>query len=364
MACALVALAGPGPKAKAEIKPWSVVVDRSPSMYLNHGASSSNHRIEAARLAWLELGLEGPVEFIDSGLVGLGVHGDWPGDWTKAPPARRDEVAWANWDRPHVLWLTDDGSGLQPVHASMIAVGGTAHPGPVALVRGGVLVQDGSGGITEEARASMAVTGGNRWPAAWAEYARLWTQDRDLRWAPIEPASENSALHLYAPRFEVGDPAIPFDLDMGSYRIRGTWDWGVWRGEDSVALQLEVDRSAVDIGSWIVAEESRLTGLLGSGPGWATLRVKDWEPVAGDLGAFAVDFARRMDMGRRFPADVIPALERRAAQPATEGLQSVTQVGTSESSHNSPWAPWFSIAALLCLLASFAVGKTRRRVGR
>ncbi len=354
LACGLLALAGPLPLESHTLRPMQVVVDRTASMYLSHGESGGPTRLALARRVldqWQDSRPRVSLQYLDVGAVAREPLSTWLVGWEEAPEVPRPELDWAHWDRPGVVWLTDRWPATEPLHASVIAVGGDFQPGPVAWMRGGVLSDTGSGALLFEERAAPRVVGGSDWPEPWKEFVSLWSDDRGYRWEPDQTLAPGDALRLTVPGSEAAE-GQPFDLRGGGYRLQGTcllappesadWVQGPWRVTLSVGEQ----------------------ALIFSGPGAVQLNVAQWQAVEGDLGAFAVDLARFLDSACLLPAGIVSQGERAAAEPGQirRGLWVASEEIVEVNS--STWSAWLAIAAMLCLLAGLGVGWTRGRVAR
>ncbi|MDF1837595.1 MAG: hypothetical protein P1V35_07000 [Planctomycetota bacterium] len=351
MALALLALAGPSLKSKDQEVTWTVLVDRSASMYLDHGTEKGITRMDRALQRLRDWDLSGSTQFVDAGLLDFGVFQQWPEAWKSAPRARRKPVAWSHWDRPNVLWMTDDANGLDPVHASLIASGGQYQPGPVALADQGILIE-GEGGIRFDGDVpAMSVGGGDSWPQPWSGYAKLWCEDRGLIWSPNRVPGVFEALHLALMEASHPGEALVFDLNMGAYRMEGTC-----RPSPASRERLSTDGK---VSPWALEAVGARHELIASEPGLLRLGVVDWKPVQGDLAAFAMDFARILDGARVLPDFVVPSSERGAAMAREVRAGRFLEGPDGEKMTSSPWAPWLSVGALLCLLASFGMGYSR-----
>ncbi|MCP5020571.1 MAG: hypothetical protein GY930_02245 [bacterium] len=351
LACGLLALAGPIPQEQAAARLLQVIVDRTPSMYLAHGDAPGVTRMSTA-LDTLD-GWRGidAIEFVDAGGSTQESEPDWPVEWDAAPRVVRGELVWAEWDRPGVLWLTDHLPGWQPVHASILAVGGSFRPGPVALTAGGVLSDRGAAAPVFEQRLAPRVVGGQSWPQAWQKFAQLWCEDRGLRWAPNGETSPGDALRLTAPS-PGGGTRQPFDLLRSGYRLRGE----VAGHGDPAAAWIQ--------GPWRVGQGAGERCLASRAPGAVHLNLVQWESVDGDMGAFAMDLARFLDSAVVLPTDIVCSSERAAAESSTRRRGLWSEHNPAAENARSTWSSWCAIAATLCLLASLGVGWTRGRISR
>ncbi|MFT5198519.1 MAG: hypothetical protein ACI87O_001176 [Planctomycetota bacterium] len=349
-----LALAGPSPQVEQQGAQLTVLVDRSPSMYLAHGPGAESSRLAVALAQLAEWNLRTSLEFLDPGCDSPKGLEAWPADWNGPTPNPRAEIVWALWDRPNVIWLTDTVPSYEPEHASIIAAGGGFQPGPVALIPGGVLIENAARDLEEESRAAMWVLGGESWPPEWAGFAQLWCEDRGLQWGLGEADDVEVALRLSQPIGDKsGDSSVEFDVDFGPYQIRGL-----------SAAFVPPELLGADfwrLGPWRLSDQDPGSELMLSRPGEVLLRVLEWYGVQGDVGAFVVDFAEVLDRARRFPSDVVSRDERRAALPGSKRQGAVREAENVNEHANSTWAPWLAIGALLCLLGSFGVGLNRSR---
>ena len=154
LACAWLALAGPRfESARPGAGPWTLVVDRSASMFLAppdagtgarraapDSATRYGRAIDAALVLCERAGVE-PAARRWRTLAFDGVHESTgarpPEEWASARWRAGVAVPWERYDSPRHVWVTDgaprasDGTRLAPLVAGLVQCGASAIPGPV-----------------------------------------------------------------------------------------------------------------------------------------------------------------------------------------------------------------------------------------
>lgn len=312
LAAASGAAVGPAPPG-AEVPgvQWLVVVDRSPSMYLEPSAEGGGSRLasslRAARVLLEEAGVPtATVRYLDGSTPGAGVGRAFgleaapPAALLEQPVSALPEPSWGAFDRPGVLWVTDGVPPIAPASAGWVASGGEAVPGPVGWGPDGALVWDGPG-TEPRLDASLrprAWVGGELDPVL-ASFAGAWAAERGV--ALVEERDETSELVV-----EGAGPLPRRSPDRSGGRDGWTVSFAVDAGAPS-----GIGRSW-----WIAAGDGPRHDLISAAPGRvvvAPLRLGA-SPAPADV--FAVSMGALLDGALRSPRWIVPLGERAGAGQA------------------------------------------------
>ncbi len=179
LVCGGVALAGPRRTSPPLTRTWLVVVDGSPSMYLDH--PSGGTRLDAALSALDDLAERGGATLRWSRPSASGDEedtGDFPSAWLRAPWPPRSEPAWSRYDSAGTVWLTDRAPPNLPALAGVVASGGPAVEGPIGSVGNVWLDWDGEGLVERSGAPSRTVELDPELPTSVLAVARAWAAER------------------------------------------------------------------------------------------------------------------------------------------------------------------------------------------
>jgi hypothetical protein len=193
-----LALGAPRRAVAADQQPWHLLLDRSPSMFLDRAGSSRFAFAVDAACAWLDEQAIAPRRRVwawwrgDSWVVAIGERP--PPAWGQVPDGPAPEPPYATRDEGHTLWITDRAPAMAPGQAGLCASGGPAVPGPVSQLGASLLEWDGSR-LRSGAAGSAATVGIDAaLPEALARLLRLWAKSRALR--PVADASRGTSLRV------------------------------------------------------------------------------------------------------------------------------------------------------------------------
>jgi len=338
LAAAVLALAGPGRATAAGASVWTVVVDRSPSMYLPWNGPAGATRIEHALARAREL-LDAQRSASDSVLwisyangieeraSGVAV----PQAWLTAPRAPQLEPPWSRLDEPGALWVTDGLPQPEPHSAGWIASGGSAVPGSVAA-HGTARVEWDGERLFERAKAgprpAVFLEG---WHGPLERVVRAWADAREC--TVVEQQGPGVVLELVRAPMVGGDGHTGIVLPCG--RDGWTWDVGFTGGRAPAG---NVWLATADGKPAIVWEPGRITLVAAS---------LNSEP-AGDPADFALSWSDLLDTAALPPQGVVELRERIAAGAGSQ--RPPLQVRAANSGVTS--ASW--LLAILAALLSFA----------
>jgi len=334
-----VALAGPERAQEPPSSELHVIVDRSPSMYLEHEAGGT--RLERA-LARVREFASGDVRWVDATRPGLGRFRVFPAAWLLAPAVDRDEPAWSEFDVPGRLWLTDARPAALPRHAGYAAAGGAEVYGPVASDgttrydwAGAELVEVPSG-VT---RPHVALTG--EWPELLREFVRdVWAPERGV--SVHSAAREGCVLELRgAPPGAREETSAEVARDGWSASVRAR----------SAGAPLEADGRALE--EWLGANTvSGRSVLLSAAPGLVCSALVQMDEPSGDPAAFAVSWSRLFDEHLLRAPGVVPLAERIAV--GEEGFKASAELPPGGGGEPAGVSAWLAGAAALFVALSLA----------
>lgn len=293
LACAALAAAGPRPSTT---ETWSVLVDRTGSMYLAADGAATrleraerllHERLGVREYAWVDVGAD-PPEIVRARAL--------PAAWREAPTLPRAAVDWSAHDVAGSIWLTDAGGDLAPRHATLCASGGAPVPGLVAT-RGDVAIEWDGTALVERAGAAppTVVAAELAESPAVALLARAWIDARHLRTGAA--TEDGVVLRVVEHASSAPARAVEFGRDG-------------WRARAVVRAPAPLRDELGPLSVWLAADDG--TPLVSAGPGRIAVALEG-EPAfeAGDA-AFAVSFAALFDASV-LPARGVVALAERAA---------------------------------------------------
>lgn len=306
------AAVGPAPRrGEAPGVQWLVVVDRSPSMYLELSAEGGRSRLaaslRAARALLEEAGVPtSTVRYVDGSTPGAGIGIAYglgaapPAALFERPVSPLPEPNWGAFDRPGVLWVTDGVPPIPPASAGWAASGGEAIPGPVGWGPDGALLWDGPG-TEPRLDASLrprAWVGGELDPVL-ASFAGAWAAERGV--ALVEERRE--ALDLVV---EGAGPLPPRSPDRSG-------------GRDGWRVPYAVD-AGTPPGSgrpwWIAAGDGPRHDIISAAPGRVAVAPLRLGASPAPADAFAVSMGALLDGALRSPRWIVPLGERAGAGQA------------------------------------------------
>jgi hypothetical protein len=292
-----LALAGARAPARAEPR-WTVLLDRSPSMYaLSGGQTALERALEALRQRH-----PGPCEFrlVSGSFVSAPVEGV-PAAWLVRPLGDWDEPEWQRWDEPGVLWVTDM-ARANPTRAGLLAVGGDVDATLVTAERAGLYVDPRLKG------------------SLFGELALAWCAARGVPWT----ASRDEALHSI---LAAGDqPAGRVRCEERGWSLEGV----------ARTLAPRIDEPSED---WLVCGGQ---SVVRARPGLVEVAWEGSPLLVGDDVEFALAFSRRLDRAFAGRVDLPPS------------APSLYLPGTPSPSHTPErsYVPWLAtLAAGLAFLA-------------
>lgn len=337
VALVLGAVALADPSGAREKEPLHVVVDRTPSMYLDtRGATRLERAFEAARVA----GFIGPFEFDDGVERVRAAALTLPPGWERAPRHPREAPRFADLDRPRTVWITDRAPIELATAASYAASGGAPVPGPVAIEGRTRIDWDGERLVAIEGAAPtrrVAFEAGEG-PEVLARIVAAWAEARGV--SIVDPGAD---AELVVERVE--GARRPASVARDGWRIEGS--------------ACAVERESADglLESWLVDElDARV--LVAWRPG---LVRSGWSEIAaprGDPAAFAVSWSELLDAALAPAAGFVDLAERGDAGGASVRVLARDAM-PSTGARQRP-AAWIALGALVAALASFATTMRRR----
>jgi hypothetical protein len=340
LAAAVLALAGPTLTAQRAARAWTVVVDRSPSMYLPWNGSDGPTRLaralERARgiLEQARASGDSTTWVADAGsALERAVGSEFPREWLAAPAVPRVEPVWAHHDARGTLWVSDAAPDPAPRAAGCVASGGSAAPGFVSARGvdrvawdGERLVERAGVGQQPEVLLDAAL------PAPVERVARAWAEARGC--AVVAAAGSRVVLELTR-----SSPAASGGPTGGMQTCeRDGWTWDV-----------DVAPAEVPAGEvWLSTQAGRAVVVWE--PGTVTLLPSVVGEPRGDPADFALSWAELLDRAALPPEGVVALSERVDAGEITERLpQAAGEVDAQPASGSwllSALAATFACAAL------------------
>lgn len=300
---------GPAPRRSADPEiSWLVVVDRSPSMYLEAAAGSGRSRLDAALVAARAL-LEGAgvpssrVRYVDGSTAGAtvgatrAVEAAPPAALLDRPTRALPEPSWGAFDREGVLWVTDRAPSDPPSEAGWVASGGEAVPGPVGWGPEGALLWDGPGTEprSEPALRPRAWIGGPLDPVL-GSFVAAWAAERGVML--VEDREEGTELVV-----EGAGPVTRRVPDRTG-------------GRDGWEVSFAVDGSASGVGGqpwWSAEGDGPPRVLVTRAPGRVSVAPLRLGGAPSPADAFAVSMAALLDGALDPPRWLAPLAERESA---------------------------------------------------
>ena len=320
LGCAALAAAGPGRRDAAGLEPVRVLVDRSPSMFLEHPSGGS--RLEVALERALEL-LDGvaPTERLWSTPGEEPAMGAAPpAAWLTAPPSVRRSPTPA--EAAGALLVTDL---WQEHEGGQVASGGSPVPGVVGEAEGRTLVWDGElvAPGTELRPRTVAVSA--QLPGELRTLLELWVEERGHE---LTPPGRPADLELtLAP-----GPATPGQLSGAGWTLSGQLvQAGSGEGSPGVGLAALV---------------------VSPGPGRLEVRLHRIDQLSGDPAGFAVAWGQLLDESLPPRAGVVSVEERLAAGEARSAPPELVPLRTRPRGPDP--AAWLALAALLLAVVALA----------
>lgn len=314
---ALVGLAPPlGPPAAPT---WTVVLDRSPSMHLEHSQERTRLEVGVQRALRALEELPGQPEgtrvvFLDGSAGGARIGAARPlADAAPAaafavPPVDLPEPPWGAFDRAGVMWVRDGAPAAPPEEAGWVSTGGSQIPGAIGFGVEGALHWTGEGTeLHPDLRPRLRLSGDL--PTSLVELAEEWAAERGVEVV------------------ESGEADLIVEGASGASGARSV----ARTGRDGWNATVELSRNDVEgaQGSlagmpWLEAEPGEERGgerwpLVSRELGRLTVAPFDFTSRPAPPDAFAVSMARLLDGALRTPAWVVPLEERRAAGDGSAG---------------------------------------------
>lgn len=300
LCAACLALAGPRAPLSSAAR-WTVLIDRSPSMYAR---SEGRTALERA-LSTLEPLLEGPREY--RSVAGEFVSAPLdrvPPEWLERPAGDWDEPAWERLDEPGLVWVTDAPAASRK--AASLALAGSAQGATSDLMdRSGVYVASELEGTP------------------FGELVLAWMEGRG-----VERAESASGALLAVVAAGQG-PAREVTCAGEGWRVVGRVQ----------ALEPVLDEPSA---SWLECDGA---SVVRARPGRIEVAWEGVPRLAGEDVEFALEFSRRLD--RAATERVDPA---RSGEAACELLAPAAPQQRPRSH-----VPWLASLAALLALGSLAV---------
>jgi len=355
---------GLGKQDVANGRTYELVLDASASMYIVQpsGEYEGRTRLDEAverGLNLLPLAPGDRVRWVRADRVPLLLHGRErpPAAWLEAPVYGLKSPHWPLWDRSNTLWLTDQIPHGLPTRAGLVATGGLAFPGPVALDAGRLVEWNGiSQGLRkgEPHHSSVGIRLGDALlppgklqSSPLVSLFALWARERGHGWVSSLGAEPDLVLELL--------PASPeqptCSIDEGRWTMRAC---GVGLADDG---QLETWAKGL-VGQTVALP------LVQVGAGIIRVGLCPEQQVGGDPAAFAWSWCELFDRQLRLPPDVISWGERQS-MGAAKILPPSPDGGTSSTvlKPQLAWIRWLvTLATVLGLLA--VLGSWRDGWGR
>lgn len=315
LAAAVLALAGPALSTPRVAQTWTVVVDRSPSMYLpwsgDGGPTRLAQALERAQsmlaqvsadeddIAWLDAA-GGPPERAS----GPGV----PRRWLSAPAAPRAEPDWAHHDEPGTLWVSDSAPDPAPRAAGWVASGGSAVAGFVSAHGSDRVEWDGERLVERTNVGSRPViVVAPRAAGPLERVAMAWAEARgcDVAASPVRGQVLEIAVETTEDRTSGAGSVLQVRAE------RDGWSWE-FRQDRALSFPGEV---------WLKNSAGELPCVAWQ-PGRVVLADGFYAPrePEGDLADFALSWAELFDRAALPPEGVVALRERRSAGSSAERL--------------------------------------------
>jgi len=363
LALGALALAGPRrPRAAAPLV-WRVLLDRSPSLFLEHTdaagrPSGGGSRLDVA-LARLRAAAAAEGARVELWLEEQGAWRALGADPPQgAPRPALPEPRWRVHDQPGAVWLTDREPEPAPRFAGVIASGGGPVFGPVSSSPATLEVWDGerirAAARSDEPRVALA----DDVPEELASFVRAWAQERgyavEARPAAREPGAAGAPGDADVELVVRG--VAPEASDVHGVSARGA-GWSL--GGEAAAVPL-AGGSEVALEPWLRADAGAAGSLtvVASGPGVVVQGFRTLDPPGGDPAAFAVAWAALLD-GALLPARGVVALDERL--PAGPSVWRPPARAELAAAPPERLPAWLAMAAAALALAGGCVALARSR---
>jgi hypothetical protein len=334
LAFAAFALARPARSAGPEARQFTLVVDRSPSMYLEEAGRSRLERALEPVRAWIarELHAGDELLWIDAEHPDGRVASAPPADLLTAPRVPLAEPDWPRYDRADALWIGDRFDPI-PVQAGFSASGGRAVPGPIGREGTTRLDWDGERVVRVEnafSAGQLACFVDPNLPAPLRELARLWADRRGLALHETRNAADLFALVLVRAG-ERREVELARDGWSAHARLRA-------------ALVPAAGESA-----WMTVGGPCVLAA----PGSVRTSIAELDEPAGDPAAFAVSWGELFDAELLDPPGVVPLGERTArGEPA---WRAPAAASTGAGGADEPLTRLCALGAALLALAAWVL---------
>jgi hypothetical protein len=363
LACAVCAAASP--RVGDHESGVLIVVDRTPSMYLDAGGETRLARALSLARPWIEQQAPEHVTWTappqwypratgEDGITVLGMGpatgAKLPSAWEQAPAAPRDDVDWIAFDRPGCVWITDRAPEFVPRYAGWFASGGPAVTGAVG-VRDGMLFEWDGARLTESSQAvparSVSVRG--KLPDVLMRALRAWASARGLSVTGFEDPAPSLALFGGL----VGGGA-PHDIQLGrdGWSARATVDGEAPRNMSSFEVE---PVTLVPMETWL-SDEAGAHAWVTFRPGAIYVAIGELGPIEHDAAAFAVSWAQLFDRCVVQPSGCVSLAERMDAGPS--GRRLPVEPVRGESLTQSAAVKLGCLALVLAALALVSSGKS------
>ena len=337
---------------------WTLVLDRSPSMFLPLDTSAdSRTRIataveQASRLCersgvpaqareWAVYDQDG-VRTSRSALP--------PQEWLSPDWGHAAATPWPSLDAPGTLWISDCAPEVEPLFAGLLLTGAVPIPGPVADLGEDCWRFDGerlTRAAWESERAGVQLGAGL--PADIATLATLWARSRGLS---IVASGRPASLKLTC--VPVAGPLLEGRL------VRGTW---------AVRATASAPPQGEDLRPWASFEASegmRFTGVSWR-PGEVLLAVADFDGASADPATVALDWIELFEEACRPDASVVALALRLRRGPARMQANALSLAPAPMEQSAAPLLAGLASALALAsiFLTGIPVGRVRTaRTGR
>jgi hypothetical protein len=348
LGAAVLALAGPDRKTSAGLRAWTVVVDRSPSMYLpwSEGEQRGGTRLERA-LALARQALDAKraagdsvtwIAYVD-GLPERETRAEFPSRWLAPPLAPQAEPPWSRHDWPGALWVTDRTPSSEPLQAGWVACGGSAVPGFISARGTDRMEWDGERLLERLAagpRPIVAIAPEIDGPAERA--LRSWADARGCE--VVAAPSAGAVLEVTVERSASPGAALNAVLE------RDGWRW-----------QVELTDQPPPPGETWLADQGDGRIAVAWQPGRLAFAAGRFErEPEGDPVDFALSWSELLDRAASPPEGVVALAERREAGALSEWAPSQARRQEDSGASSAAWL----FAALAAILSAAALWQGRR----
>jgi hypothetical protein len=354
-----VGMGGLGDSAQAGRRVWRVLVDCSPSMYLggNDEGALGQSRLERGIVKVIELmearvRPQDSVEWVRGSKAALILApGELPdAAWLSPSDAAESQPQFRFDDRPGTIWLTDAVPDLARTSAGLVAVGGGASPGLLA-VNGSLRVDWDGRSLTSSEHDFMPRTvrvelrDGSLFNQGvlhnpLAELFLLWARERHFELAQDSISTVALVLSF----------GVPASSDVDCFADAGRWTLG---GRGS-SLELDQGTGAALEKVW---QRGALGGrsdatLVAYSPGRIRVAWSELQTPSGSPAAFALAWSEFFDACLGDSPGVISLDERQAPGAALSRLPSNPAALGGTQKMAERWSAWLAgFAALLALVA-------------